>query len=132
MVAVSNLLTQNQFNPIVTLPAASVRPDYLVKTLDAVNVSATTANIETATITGRLACKRGGTATLTGGALTQVVTFAGLGLPNMPNGNYAVFQEVVDQNQAAWATGRSTSQFTINIATNGGTRVVRWLINDPT
>ncbi|MND20861.1 hypothetical protein D3C76_48010 [compost metagenome] len=125
-VDVSRNMSQNQFDVVVQLPATFKGVSQRAQDLTAV-----TASIGTVTITDVLKVKRSGRTVLSAGATTAVVTFASLGLPNMPNGNYDVYTQTVDQNLASWKSAGTASGFTINLASNPGTRTVAWLVNDP-
>lgn len=127
VVEVRNNRSQNQFAVAVSLPSTYTTSDGIIRTL-----TATTVNTERTAISDRINYKRAGRTTLSDGATTAAITWAGLGMPNMPNGNYDVYMRVVDQNLASWASATNSSGFTINLASNPGTRAVSWFVIDST
>lgn len=122
-VDVSGNISMNQFDVVVSRPSKLINPSLVLK-----NIGAETATIPIATVSNRLIVSRSGILVLSSGALTKPVTFSELGLPNMPNGNYIVFAIVIDENLYSWASRRSPSGFTLNLASNTGNKSVAWLV----
>lgn len=120
-----NSNTSTNQNPVTYTVPAHTAPSITAST-----VTATATTTGSVTVTDKLNYLRGGRVTLTSSSVQQQLTFAALGLSNMPDGNYDVYLRVVDQNLATWVTGTTVGGFYINLASNPGSRTVSWFVVD--